>query len=227
VKILAFDTAMNGCSAALYNTETCAATVRSEEMWRGQAERLVPMLAEVLEEAGADYADIDMIAVTTGPGAFTGLRVGLSTARALALALETPLAGLSTLEVLARQWQQKNGNGQKRCAVLVETKRTDFYVQLFDGGARPLCEPAALEAEGLLKELEKEQYVLTGDGVTRFLALTGRKDFEVCEMSLCDPAVMAQMAAALTEPLPEARPLYLRAPDVSAPKIPLRFLAKA
>ena len=104
--VLAIDTALDGCAVAIVRDETTLASI-SEPMQRGQAERLAPMAREAVEAAGVRLAEIDRIAVTTGPGSFTGVRVGLSFARALALALGIPCVGVSTLEALALAQERK------------------------------------------------------------------------------------------------------------------------
>ncbi len=100
MKVLAIDTALDACSVALVR-DGGTLTSRSEQMQRGQAERLAPLVREAVAEAKLPFAELDRIAVTTGPGSFTGVRVGLSFARALALALGKPCVGVSTLEALA------------------------------------------------------------------------------------------------------------------------------
>ena len=100
MKILALDSATSACSAAVWADGRVMAR-RHAEMARGQSEALVPMVAEVMAEVGLGFADLDLLAVTVGPGAFTGIRIGLAAARALALAAGLPLAGVSTLEAVA------------------------------------------------------------------------------------------------------------------------------
>lgn len=92
---LAIDTSMRACAVAV-SAEHWA----REAMQRGQAERLVPMVAEVLGRAGLAFGDLARVVVTVGPGSFTGIRVGLATARGLGLALGVPVLGVSTLDVL-------------------------------------------------------------------------------------------------------------------------------
>ena len=96
--ILAFDTSAAHCAAALLRGDQCV-VARAEDMGRGQAERLMPLLTEVLESGGATWADLDRIAVGIGPGNFTGIRISVSAARGLALALDVPAVGVSNFEV--------------------------------------------------------------------------------------------------------------------------------
>jgi tRNA threonylcarbamoyladenosine biosynthesis protein TsaB len=100
VNVLAIDTALNACAAALVCGGETRAT-QSETMERGHAERLAPLVDEMMRGVGATFNEIDRIVVTVGPGSFTGVRVGLSFARGLALALGRPCVGVSTLEALA------------------------------------------------------------------------------------------------------------------------------
>ena len=99
--ILAFDTSQAACSVAIsYKDHLLAKDFKP--MRRGHAENLLPMIERVRNQADISYDQLDLIAVTTGPGTFTGVRVGLAAARALSLALDVSLLGVSTLEVLAR-----------------------------------------------------------------------------------------------------------------------------
>src|ERR671919_2242252 len=102
MRVLAIDTALAACSAAVLDTRHVA-VVASETlpMVRGHAEAIMPLIARVMDQAGAEFAGLDRIAVTTGPGSFTGLRVGISAARGIALAAAKPSVGLSTLAAYA------------------------------------------------------------------------------------------------------------------------------
>ena len=97
MRVLAIDTALEACSAAVLDTEQAAITAHeSLAMVRGHAEALMPLVARVLDRAGLEFAALDRIAVTTGPGSFTGLRVGIAAARGIALAAGKPAVGLTT-----------------------------------------------------------------------------------------------------------------------------------
>src|SRR6266404_2143129 len=102
--LLAIDTAGPDCAVALARSGADGGKIlvrTSERIGRGRAERLMPMIESALAEAGADFADLDRVAVTTGPGSFTGVRVGIAAARGLALALDIPAVGVRSLDALA------------------------------------------------------------------------------------------------------------------------------
>jgi tRNA threonylcarbamoyl adenosine modification protein YeaZ len=154
--LLAIDTASRHCAAALFDTaEKKIVAQRSEDIGRGHAERLLPMLQELLGEAALAFTDIEHIAVTTGPGSFTGIRVGLSTARGLALALAVPVTGVSVFEALAFA-HQSTAHRDGRVLVAVAGGRGEVQGQLFGPGMSvlslpwsvPMAEAAALVPAG-------------------------------------------------------------------------------
>src|SRR6266850_2221235 len=102
MKILAVDTTFGACSVAVRAGETLLAR-RFERMERGHAEALAPMVEEALHASGVAFPELDRLGVTTGPGTFTGQRVGLAFMRGLRIALAKPLLGVTTLSVMARQ----------------------------------------------------------------------------------------------------------------------------
>jgi tRNA threonylcarbamoyladenosine biosynthesis protein TsaB len=200
---------------------------RLEAMGRGQSERLVPMIEEVMGEAGLDYQELDAIAVTRGPGGFTGVRIGLAAARGLALAWDRPIIAVSTLEAVAAATAEAERRGRV-ILVLLDAKRADLYVQAFDSDLAPLSEPAALPPELIVRGLPPGPLLLAGDGIDQ-----ARRALEALERNLlishapvlCDAAQVAALAARRALP-PAAAPaptaLYLRAPDVTLPPAPLR-----
>lgn len=193
--VLGIDTALDACSVAIVRDDDVLASL-SERMNKGQAERLAPMMQEALEQAGLAAADIDRIAVTTGPGSFTGVRVGLSFARAFALAIQKDCIGVSTLEALALQ----AGETGLR-ASLIETPGA-AYCALYDNGA-PLLAPAGIEHgqhERLFAEAAAGRpFELIGPGV------------------IVDVAALAKRAARLDPAHYTPAPSYLRAPHVTLP----------
>ena len=134
--LLAIDTAAPRLQLALLQDQHVETLI--EEMPQGQAERILPAIDELLERNGVVYAALGRIAVTTGPGSFTGLRIGLSAARGLGLALDIPVVGIPSLHALSLA---------TRCevtAVLLDARRGEAYFQVFSGPAIPVGEPALL-----------------------------------------------------------------------------------
>ena len=135
--ILAFDTSGPYCTAALLAGETVIATL-TEEMSRGQAERLMPLLEECLARGGAGWRDLGAVAVGIGPGNFTGTRIAVSAARGLALGLGIPAVGVSGFEALAL------GEGKGPVLVVLPAPRDRAYVQLLIDGV-PASDPALID----------------------------------------------------------------------------------
>ncbi|MDF2095481.1 tRNA (adenosine(37)-N6)-threonylcarbamoyltransferase complex dimerization subunit type 1 TsaB [Aquibaculum arenosum] len=224
--VLAFDCAGSSCSAAILVGDQVLAQ-RFEARRRGQAERLLPLLQECLAEAGLSWTDLGRLAVTRGPGSFTGVRVGLATARALALASGLPLFAVDGFRLYAAMTTHSLPEATRRNSALVvaiDARRADLFLQCFDAQGQPLAEPQSLLPEQAAARLPAGPLLLAGDGVEQLLpALTGR-DYQVVEGSAAaDSVALARLAANL--PLPPAgslppTPLYLRPPDVSLPGKP-------
>jgi len=218
---LAFDTALGGCTVALLKKGRLIS--RQVETRRDQAVILIPMMLECLSEGGGAFADIDGLACTIGPGSFTGLRIGLSTARALSLALSKPLAGPTTLDVMARAlWP-----GSGAALILLETGRSDYYAQIICPFAGALTPASALSFEGLGTIINAHApNALTGDAVPRFLQDGGNSNgaMSVFPAMLPDPRALAMAGAEILTgagaggAISRPEPLYLRPADTSLPK---------
>jgi tRNA threonylcarbamoyl adenosine modification protein YeaZ len=136
--LVAFDTSAAHCAAAVVRGDRILAA-RFEEMGRGQAERLMPLLDEVMAEAGCGWADLNAIGVGIGPGNFTGIRIAVAMARGLSLALGVPAIGVSSFEIL------REGSAAKgRTIVSLAAPRGLAYVQVFEGGT-PASEPRLVD----------------------------------------------------------------------------------
>lgn len=131
--ILGIDTALSGCSCALVGTDGAVIARRFELIARGHAERLVPMVGELLAESGVETGRIRAVAVAAGPGSFTGIRVGLAAARAFALAWGVPCHGVSSLGVLALAALLENREviGSAPYLAVIDASRGQVYAQLF------------------------------------------------------------------------------------------------
>ncbi|GLK81549.1 tRNA (adenosine(37)-N6)-threonylcarbamoyltransferase complex dimerization subunit type 1 TsaB [Methylopila turkensis] len=211
MRVLAIDTALGAASAAVVETGDGAAPalVFSKDMARGHAEALMPLVAQALESAGGLSA-IDRIAVTVGPGSFTGLRVGLACARALALAGATPIVGVSTLEALAAP---SFGRGAA-VAAAIDARHGRVFAQGFDAAGAPLAAPALLPAEAFARALP-ENALVVGSGADAVIAAAGDRPLRKADGPHHAPnvIVVARRGAACDPDDAPPRPLYLKAAD--------------
>src|SRR6201996_9685784 len=147
--ILAIDTAMDACAACILDTEAGKLIAQeSQAMKRGHAEALMPLIARVVREAGIGFAGLDRIAVTTGPGSFTGLRVGLSAARGIALAAGKPVLGVTTLTAFAAP--VVSANAAQPVIAAIDARHDHVYVQAVAGDGSPLMSPRVAPVEEAL-----------------------------------------------------------------------------
>lgn len=225
--ILAFDTSLNRCSAGVFNKNTKRIVSKYEDMERGHSEALIPLIQAVLEEAGLTFGDLDAIATPLGPGAFTGLRIGLSAAKSLGLSLDIPVIGFGTFDLLARQYfsGQALPPEYEALGILIETRRADFYVRLYEADGSPLTDPTALEGAEITARHGGRKTLWIGDGAPRFKQLPSIPEhlrFET--LFYVDPATLITAAQ---EKLPVLKsgytgenldPIYLRGADVSISK---------
>ena len=141
MNVLAFDTCLGAVSAAVCRVDAAGLHVLAEAYearTTGHAERLMPMIEETVARSGIALGDIDRLAVSLGPGSFTGVRIGVAAARALALATGKPAVGVTSLAAMAHEARQVLGDKAKGrlLAVAVDARAGMIYVQLFeDGGA--------------------------------------------------------------------------------------------
>ncbi len=216
--ILALDSATNACSAALWR-EGAVTAHRLEPAERGQAERLMPLVLEVLGEAGTEVAALDLLAVTRGPGSFTGLRVGLAAARGMALAAGIPCLGVTTLEAVAAGVEESVPGP---LLVVLDAKRADVYAQAFDPSGQPLGEPGAVMPGELATLVAGDPVTLVGDAAktaAEALAEAGRQVRLADAPGYPDARVIAAIAAGRWDGKAETPdPLYLRPPDARLPK---------
>ena len=228
--ILAFDTALGGISAGLI-TASGHIVSRQVETQRGQASLLVPLLQEILEEGQCGFKNIDLITCTIGPGSFTGLRIGLSTARVLGMTLEKPVMGINTLELMSRHylspWPGAEVPKGGPLLVVLETKRQDFYACYYDDQGQALCKPFAANAEVVLDRATAEKFMIGGDCLERFQEDSKAAQNYLETIKLSDPVLLAQMGGEKFETYGDQgapKPLYLRGADISQPKAPPRKL---
>jgi tRNA threonylcarbamoyladenosine biosynthesis protein TsaB len=213
--ILALDCSTTACSAACWRDGKVLSR-RFVAAGRGQAEMIMPMIEEVMAEAGLAFAGLGLLAVTVGPGAFTGLRIGLAAAKGMALAAGLPIAGISTTLAVAAAVPAAERRGRTILAA-VESKRTEIYAQAFDAGLNPLGEIVAQPAAELAL-LHPGPIVLAGERSGELAPLMASATL-ASSLPQPDAAAVAALASRLWpgRSLPAA-PLYLRPPDVTMAK---------
>jgi tRNA threonylcarbamoyladenosine biosynthesis protein TsaB len=206
--VLAIDTCMAACSAAAWRDGILAH--RMEPMERGHAERIAPMVREVMAKAGLGFDKLDRIAVTVGPGTFTGQRIGLAMARGLGLARQIPVIGITTLEAIA----SANAEAGAAIAVACDARRGEAYFAAYTDGLQPLHDTSLLPLDIIAKRLPAGKTRVAGSAADALIALVGRSEVQrVRGHDLPDAADVARLAVGrpATRELPE--PLYLRPPD--------------
>lgn len=211
--LLAIDTSGPFCSAALWSLEhnKCVAEV-SENLGRGHAERLMPMLEELLEKQDAKWSAISKLAVVIGPGSFTGLRVGIATARGLALALDAPCVGVTVFEAFAQNYFT-SGQNRKPVLIAMDAKRNQYWIQSFDAQGYPQTNPIQVEAEKIAENIDKATSGIIGSGA-KLIAEACEGSINVINDSPSPPIVaVAAIGAKAENDSTSPRPLYLRAPD--------------
>ena len=213
--ILAIDTALEVCAAAVLDTAT-SKVIASESlgMKRGHAEALMPLIARVMKDSGLAFAALDRIAVTNGPGSFTGLRVGLSAARGIALAANKPAVGITTLSAYAAPVVSETGEQPVISAIDARHDQVYFQVVSGNGGSlirprvAPIAEALAASRFGAPHLVGNAAHILAGRWPAQ-----APPPFKVDSHPAPDITWVAWLGAAVSPDTAPARPYYLRAPD--------------
>jgi tRNA threonylcarbamoyl adenosine modification protein YeaZ len=204
--LLAFDTATPAVSVALHDGDDVVAELSSEQPMR-HGEQLAPLIDRVLREQGLVRQDLTALAVGVGPGPFTGLRVGLVTARTLGFVLEIPVYGVCTLDVLAVE-AVDTGSVIGDFVVATDARRKEVYLAAYDADGQRLegpvvDKPAALATDGLV----------VGEGATLY-----PEHFpNACSPQRPGAGWLARTVTEERAELHDPEPLYLRRPDAAVP----------
>ncbi len=195
-------------------------------MDRGHAEILMPMIVGTLARAGLGFAGIAALAVTVGPGSFTGIRIAVAAARGLALALDRPVLGVTTLEAVAQDaLDSRDGRTAAACLVALDTRREDLYVQMFAPDGAPRTRPEAAMPQTIAARVKQPDLLVAGNRAARIAPLLrarGLRPVTAAGDGNPDAGVVARIAegrlasGAAMRDFPAA-PLYLRAPDAVRP----------
>ena len=213
--ILAIDTALDACAAAVLDTSTSQLIAQeSLPMKRGHAEALMPLIARVMKASGVAFVALDRIAVTTGPGSFTGLRVGLSAARGIGLAADRPVVGLATLTAYAAPVVAQNAAQPVISAI--DARHDHVYFQVVSGDGSSLVLPRVSPIEEALDAARFGAPHLVGNAaeiLSQRWPADAAPPFRVDSQPAPDITWVAWLGAAVSPDASPARPYYLRAPD--------------
>jgi tRNA threonylcarbamoyladenosine biosynthesis protein TsaB len=213
--ILAIDTALDACAAAVLDTEAGYSIAQeSAAMKRGHAEALMPLIGRVIADSRLAFADLDRIAVTSGPGSFTGLRVGLSAARGIALAANKPVVGVTTLAAYAAPVVSQNGEHPVVSAI--DARHDHVYLQVVGGNGSSLIRPRLAPIEDALAAWRFGAPHLVGNAA----GILGDRwptqavpPFRVDAQASPDISWVGWLGAAVSPDTAPPRPYYLRGPD--------------
>ena len=214
MRILAIDTALEACAAAILDTELEVVIAReSIAMARGHAEALMPLVARVMAKSELEFAQIDRFAVTTGPGSFTGLRVGIAAARGLGLAAGKTVVGLSTLSAYAAPFIAADDT--LPVVVAIDARHGHVYLQVLAAGGRTIVTPRVVPIEEAVRLGRGGKVRLIGNAAGILAAIWPTNDPPSLVEQRSAPEIdwVARLGAAAAETASPPKPFYLRAPD--------------
>lgn len=212
---LAFDTTVNYCSLVLFNG-TKPLDRFEQEMDFGQAETLMVEIDNILKRNNLAFGDLSLIVVCTGPGSFTGVRSSVAAARAFKLACpDVCVMGVNAFETYVSELSDNNLSEVN--AVLIETKREDFYVQYYDNNLNKIMPPMTAFYDDIIRFLSSKNVTLIGDGVERFLSRPSGLSLHNIVMKdkiNIDKLALTGIKKYADKVIDFPKPLYLKAPDV-------------
>jgi tRNA threonylcarbamoyladenosine biosynthesis protein TsaB len=210
--MLAIETAGSACSVALRVSADRPPAHEIMATSHGHATALAPMIQRLAESTDVDLRALKAIAVSCGPGGFTGIRVGLATARAMALAIRCPIVGISSFQTLAATAARSGGKLAARNLVVLDSRRSDLFAVELGADLLPLSTAELLTAQEIEGRCKAGGVTLIADAeLTQFAGLGGLS-------ASADAVAVAKLAATRPDLHQPAEPVYLRPPDVSQPK---------
>lgn len=218
MRVLAIDTALTNCAAAVLDDSAASACLArcSEEIGRGHAEKLMGMISEVMDESKTAFVDLDRVVVTTGPGSFTGLRVGLSVARGFGLVLKIPVVGVTGLSAIAMS--VADGLENAPILVAIDGKGDEVYCQEYFSDGTPFDRAGVRTLSDLSCSLS-ENIRFAGSAAHRIAEVVGHgKDRILSDQAYPDITEIARLGIKSDPKEAMAVPLYLRPPDATPQK---------
>jgi tRNA threonylcarbamoyladenosine biosynthesis protein TsaB len=215
MRILAIDTSCGAASVAIVESGRAEPlAVMSQTMTRGHADALAPMVEEAMRGIDGGFASLARIAVATGPGSFTGIRIGLAMARAMGMALGLPVAGVSTLAAFAAPLLSEPRPGI--IAAAIDARHGSVYFQLFEPSGRPLGPPRCDTPRECVRAIGAGPAWLAGDAAALVAGEAQRAglpyDLDAARLAP-DIVALAWIGLAVDPRLSPARPVYVKPPD--------------
>lgn len=225
--ILAIDTALDACAAGVLDTGAGKLIAsETQPMKRGHAEALMPLVARVIQASGVAFRDLDRVVVTTGPGSFTGMRVGIAAARGLGIAVNRPVVGVSTLSAYAAPYLDADDTSPVVAAI--DARHAHVYLQVFGADGHTLIAPRLASLREAVRAASDHGSHIVGSAaqaVAAALADDAPAPITVDGRGAPDIAWVAQIGAVAPEGQAPPSPQYLRAPDAqpqNASQLPRR-----
>lgn len=211
MKILAIDTAAELCAACAFDTDAGELGRSVLDLGKGHAEHLMAVIDDALSAAETGFADLQRIAVSVGPGSFTGIRVGVAAARGLALALDIPSVGVTTLDALAAE--ARTAHPGREVLAVIDARRDQFYLARYDARGACVHGPAIVSLSDAVAEIEGREIVLAGSAAEMVAQAAGVPLDIATRGATADIGVYARLAARRDATDAPPRPLYLRDAD--------------
>ncbi|MET0576429.1 MAG: tRNA (adenosine(37)-N6)-threonylcarbamoyltransferase complex dimerization subunit type 1 TsaB [Mesorhizobium sp.] len=213
MNLLAIDTSANLCAACVVDTDTGRELGRVvRDIGKGHAELLIGIIEETLKASNVDYSGLGRIAVCTGPGSFTGVRVGVATARGLALALKISATGVTTLEAIAAE--AREAFPDRAIMVAIDARREELYAAVYDEFGKILYAPAVINVQDAAVVARKYRPLLAGSAAAMVAQAAAPDIFDLgSHAATADIGVYAGLALTMDMHGEKPKPVYLREPD--------------
>jgi tRNA threonylcarbamoyl adenosine modification protein YeaZ len=209
--ILAIDTASTLCAACIYDTEAGVEQSRSViDIGKGHAEHLMAVVESTMKQAGVDYSGLGAVAVSVGPGSFTGVRVGVSAARGFAMALKIPAIGVTTLEAIAAEARERFGARSVMSAL--DAGRDEINAAIYDELGMQVYGPSVTALSDAAELAREYSPVLAGSAAIAIAAEASDKFDMGLTLATADILIYAKLAA-LKGSGEKPKPIYLREAD--------------
>jgi len=212
MRLLVIDTASTLCAACIFDTDASIERGRAVlDLGKGHAEHLMSVVEDAMQKAATAFPELGAIAVSVGPGSFTGVRVGVSAARGFALALKIPAIGITTLEAIAAEARDRFG--ARKVMTAIDAGRDEINAAIYDENGMGILPPAVMNLQRAV-ELVSLYSVLIAGSAARRIADDARSELATgCEASTADIGVYARIAASKPTGTDRPKPLYLRDAD--------------